>query len=430
MCVFCWLFDMPVGYDFIPVAPSNNKRSFDVLIVGAGPAGNLAAHRLTAAGHSVAVLDWRGNIGDKLCTGIIGRECKEAYPPAADHILRETDSATVVAPSGRAFALRKNSPQAYVIDRVAYVASFAERAQAAGAEYVLGPRVGGIEVGPHGVTVTTSLGDQTQTQKWSARALVLASGFGSPLVRMAGIDVPPGGAFMTGSQAEATIDGLDETRVYLGSKVAPGSFGWVVPINDSRALVGLVTRQKLNGHMSDFVSALRAEGTIGDVVESPQRWGIPVRPLARTYGERVVVVGDAAGLAKPTTGGGIYYALLSGELAARTLDKALTEDDLSARRLKAYERAWKNLLGKELKIGYFARLLYEALGDKQIEFLLGQVMSDEVRPELLDSDEVSFDWHSGFIKRALAHRSVGRTLRALGPASLQSVAGGIRSLAG
>jgi len=414
------------------VAPSNNKRLFDVVIVGAGPAGNLAAQRLATSGHSVAVLDWRHDIGDKLCTGIIGRECKEAYPPAPEHILRETDSATVVAPSGQTFTVSKNSPQAYVVDRVAYVASFAQRAMAAGAEYVLGPRVTNIDVGQDGVTVTTSLNSesQTQTQTWKARALVLASGFGSPLVRMAGIDVSPGGAFMTGSQAEATAEGLDQTRVYLGSKVAPGSFGWVVPITPARALVGLVTRRKLNGHMSDFVSALRTEGTIGNVIESPQRWGIPVRPLSRTYGERVVVVGDAAGLAKPTTGGGIYYALLSGELAASTLDEALSERNLSARRLKKYEQAWKSKLGKELKIGYCARLMYEALGDRQIEFLLRELMSDRVRAELLDSDDVSFDWHSGFIKQALAHRTVGRALLALGPAGLQSVAGGIRSLAG
>ncbi len=410
------------------MAPYNKKRLYDALIVGAGPAGNLSAHRLATAGHSVAVLDWRRNIGDKLCTGIIGRECKEAYPPADDHILRETASAIIVAPSGRTFTLRKRSPQAYIIDRVAYVASFAERARAAGAEYLLGPRVVEIDIGPDEVTVITSLDDRSQT--FRARALVLASGFGSPLVRMAGIDISPGGAFMTGSQAEATITDLVETRVYLGSRIAPGSFGWVVPINGSRALVGLVTRRKLNGHMSDFVSAMRAEGTIGDVVESPQRWGIPVRPLVRTYGERMVVIGDAAGLAKPTTGGGIYYALLSGELASKTLGEALSEGDLSARRLREYERSWKSVLGKELKIGYFARLMYESLGDRQIEFLLGQVMSDDIRPELLDSGEVSFDWHSGFIKRALAHRTIGRALRALGPAGLHSVAGGIRSLAG
>jgi digeranylgeranylglycerophospholipid reductase len=419
-----------VSYDFVLVAPSNNNRLFDVVIVGAGPAGNLAAQRLATAGHSVAVLDWRQDIGDKLCTGIIGRECKEAYPPAPEHILRETDSATVVAPSGETFTVSKSSPQAYVVDRVAYVASFAESAMAAGAEYVLGPRVTNIDVGHDGVTIITSLEGESQTQNWKARALVLASGFGSPLIRMAGIDVSPGGAFMTGSQAEATVEGLDATRVYLGSKVAPGSFGWVVPIAPTRALVGLVTRQKLNGHMSDFVSALRTDGTIDDVVESPQRWGIPVRPLSRTYGERVMVVGDAAGLAKPTTGGGIYYALLSGELAASTLDEALSEDDLSARRLKKYEQAWKSKLGKELKIGYYARLMYEALGDRQIEFLLKEIMSDRVRPDLLDSDDVSFDWHSGFIKQALAHRTVGRALLALGPAGLQSVAGGIRSLAG
>ena len=414
-------------YDLNSVPHSIKKRLYDAIVVGAGPAGNLAAHRLAEAGHSVAVIDWRRNIGDKLCTGIIGRECRYAYPPDDGHIYRAAASATVVAPSGRTFTIKRESPQAYIIDRVAYVASIAANAERAGARFELGHRVSSIDVDREAVTVRTT--DEGGSHAFRARVLVVASGFGSPVVAMAGLD-NGGGTFMTGSQVEVTVRDVEETRVYLGSKVVPGSFGWVVPFDGSRALVGLVTRRRLNGHMSGFVSALRSNGVIEDVMGAPQKWGIPVRPLGRTYGERVVVVGDAAGLAKPITGGGIYYALISGELAAQTLGAALETDDLSARSMKAYERAWKSKLGRELRIGYLARLMYEALGDRQIEFLLAELMADGVRPDLVDSEDVSFDWHSGFIKRALSHRTVGRLLWALKSEGLHSVAGTARSLAG
>jgi len=385
---------------------------FDVLVLGAGPAGNLAAQRLASSGHSVCVIDWRQNIGDKLCTGIIGRECMERYGADLADVYHEARSAVLVSPSGKRFPVSNPNPQAYIIDRVAFVASLARKAQRAGAVYRLGPRVVDIQIDGTGVTVYTKHGAVLETVKGSLA--IVASGFSSPLVSIAGL--ANGGHLdaMLGCQAEVEAPGLTETEIYLGDTIAPGSFGWLVPLAESRALAGIVTRQKLNGHMGHFMENLLRTGRIRSVIKRSQSWGVPVKPLPRTYATRVLVAGDAAGLAKPTTGGGIYYALLSGDIAAQTAHEAIVEGDFSARKLKGYEKGWKAVLGSELRVGYIARVLYEYLGDQRVESLVEKMASLEVQGDLIGSSDFAFDRHSGVIKKAIAHQVLGKFFTSIG----------------
>ncbi len=373
----------------------------------------MAALRLSERGHRVAVVDWRHDIGDKLCTGIVGIECGRRFPPDEGHVIREAKAATIVSPAGRRYSIERREPHALIIDRVSYVAALARRAEAAGAELILGPRVSRVEVSDSDVSVTVSCGKGRDSL--SARLLVLASGFGSPLVRAAGLPNGRNDGYMTGVQAEVIVDGVEDTEVYLGERIAPGSFGWLVPLDGSRALAGIVSRKRLNGHMDRFLSDLRSDGRVREVTKGPARWGIPLRPAQRTYADRVLVVGDAAGLVKPTTGGGIYYALLSGEIAAETAAEALSAGDLSARRLRGYERGWKAVFGRELTVGYYARMLYEALRDDQIDRLQSELWSSGLKDDLIDQREFSFDWHGGVILKALNHRRLGALFRSFGP---------------
>ena len=383
---------------------------YDALIVGAGPAGNIAALDLSRRGYRVAVLDWRHEIGDKLCTGIIGAEGAARFPPDKEHVRVEARSATVVSPAGERYHVARPETQALIIDRVAYVAAIARRAMEAGAHYRLGTRVSNIEVSSGAVRVTTAEADQHL-----AKLVIIASGFGSPLLGMVGLGNGSAREHMVGAQVEVTVGELDGTEVYLGEHVAPGSFGWLVPLSDSRGYVGLLSRHKLNGHLAAFVSALRSSGKVRDVIEEPRRWGIPLKPLGKTYGDRVLVVGDTAGLVKPTTGGGIYYAFRSGEIAAEVAGEALDADDLSARRLRDYQSRWKALFGRELSVAYAGRMLYEGLGDRRIESLLDTLCSKGIQDELLGCKEFSFDWHSGVILKALQHRYLGAMIGTFGP---------------
>ncbi len=374
----------------------------DVIVMGAGPAGNGAAYRLAALGHDVVVLEYREQIGDKLCTGIVGGECIERFGPVKPRVLHELWATTFVLPSGKTIRIDMGRPYAYVIDRVHFVTSLALKAQQAGAVYPLNRRVTGVAVDGEGVTVrAVSAGGE---EVFKGRALVLATGFASRFTKALGLGTVED--FVFGVQAEVRTEGLMETELYLGRRVAPGFFGWATPTSDGHALVGLLARRSPINYLKYLISNLRAQGKVVEVTGKPGKWGIPLTPLPRTYSERVLVVGDAAGQVKPTTGGGIYYSLLCAELAAETLHKALALEDLSARRLREYETLWKKRLGRELRVGFYARRIYEALGDRQVEYLMNTIARNGIHRDIVQGRLSSFDWHAELILKGMSHRAI------------------------
>ena len=379
----------------------------DVIVVGAGPAGNNAALSLASQGYGVTVIDSRENIGDKLCTGLVGEECFRRYPIDSGLVYRDISAASVIAPSSEVVRFETPSPVARVVNRVAYVSSFADRATEAGAEYRLGHRVVRLDQCKDRVSVVTESGTT------DARSLVLATGFGSQLNRQLGLGEPSD--YVVGVQALVQTDGVDEVEVYLGRDVAPGFFAWLVPTQPGYALAGLLVRKNAPERFANFVSARQMEGKITELVDKPSCWGIPLRPLRKTYANRVVVVGDAAGHVKPTTGGGIFYSLMASEVASETLQHALREDQLSANRLATYQKEWKSLLSNELEVGYSARRLFEFLGDSHISSLMCQAGKNGFDSELAASQDVFFDWHSSMIGKIMGHPTLGGVLRLVNP---------------
>src|SRR5207237_5740629 len=110
----------------------------------------------------------------------------------------------------------------------------------------------------------------------------------------------------------------------------------------------------------------------------PRQKILPLAPIARTYADRLLAVGDAAGLVKATTGGGIYYSLVSAALAADVLAPALTEDDLGADRLRPYEDAWRLRLSDGFDAQLALRLIAPRLTAGDIEQLLGLAVTDGI----------------------------------------------------
>jgi len=125
-------------------------------------------------------------------------------------------------------------------------------------------------------------------------------------------------------------------------------------------------------------------------------------PLRRSYAERVLVIGEAAGQVKATTGGGIYYGLLAARLAAETISTAFATGSFSAAGLRPYERAWQSLLADELSLGLAFRKLYGWLGDRQLDGLLRYIARNGLK-ELIRR-KANFDWHRELIT------DLGRTL--------------------
>jgi flavin-dependent dehydrogenase len=241
---------------------------------------------------------------------------------------------------------------------------------------------------------------------FEARAVVIASGCDSKLVN--GLGLGRVGDFVMGAQAEVETIGVDEVEVYLGQEIAPSFFAWLVPTSPNRALVGLLSRRSPGLYLKKFMLSLLAWGKIASAEAGMSYRRIALKSLTRTYGQRLMVVGSAAGQIKPINGGGIYYGLLCADLAADSLHQALQNDALSARNLANYEREWKRKLGWELKVGHWTRRLYEVLGDKQIDRIFDIIGSDGIGEALLKADDLSFDWHGGVVLRLIGHRALSR----------------------
>ena len=132
--------------------------------------------------------------------------------------------------------------------------------------------------------------------------------------------------------------------------------------------------------------------------------------LSKTYGDRVLAVGEAAGQVKTTTGGGIFFGLLCSDFAAEVLGARIRENHLSSHGLFEYEKLWKNAIQKEILVGYYTRKICERLSDSQIESMFQIAKSDGVLP--LIKKKGNFDWQSEVIL-ALAKRAPFKSLQSV-----------------
>ena len=149
-------------------------------------------------------------------------------------------------------------------------------------------------------------------------------------------------------------------------------------------------------------------GHRADDLGTPRQKILPLAPISRTYGDRLLAIGDAAGLVKPTTGGGIYYSLVSAALAADMLADAVPQNDLSARRLSVYEQRWRARLSAEFQAQTRLRLLAHRMTDTDIEELFELARTDGVMPIVRRT--ASFNRHRKLILALLKHPPVRQLL--------------------
>jgi digeranylgeranylglycerophospholipid reductase len=371
---------------------------FDVAVIGAGPAGSRTALQLAGGGHNVVVFEKHPVIGCKnCCTGILSQKCLAQYSVPEKVIYRRLNSARLFSPSGQSLRVCVTQPQAGIVNRPQFDQWLAEQANSAGVKYRLNCEV--TQLNPVQGAVEIEYCNAGFTCKAMARAVVLADGFNSVLARRSGLGQPVYQA--TGVQAEVEAAQCEEVEVYFSQKLAPGFFAWLAPTRTGKALAGLMTRESPQLHLRRWLHQLAAEHRI-EKREYPVKFcGIPLKPLNSTVRERLLVVGDAAGQVKPTTGGGVYWGMLCADIAAQTLHNAIENDDFSRRSLSQYEKEWHALLRPELQREYFARRAYQLLSDNQIESLLTTIRHNGIADTLIRNDYASFDNHGALLLKAL-----------------------------
>jgi digeranylgeranylglycerophospholipid reductase len=376
---------------------------YDVVVIGGGPVGSQVAYRLARNGYKVVVVDRKRRLDEPVCcTGLISKECVNRFDIDESVVLRWVNSARLFPPSGKALRVWRQETQACIVDRPALNLALAQRAQERGVEYVLNSPVKSIEV--HRDRVRIESGQSGKGQVFEARTAVIANGFNSKLVE--GLGMGRIGDFAVGVQAEVETKCADEVEVYLGQEIAPAFFAWLVPTLPHRALVGLLSHRRPGFYLRRLLVSLAGQGKIASSEAEFSYGGVALKPLAKTYRERIIVVGDAAGHVKPTTGGGIYYGLLCADIAADSLHQALENGNLSAKSLANYEKSWKRKLGKELKLGYWGRKFYELLSDRQIDKIFDIIRTNGIDKAFLEEDDLTFDWHSKVVIKLLRHRAL------------------------
>lgn len=296
----------------------------DVVVVGAGPAGSSAAHRLARAGLRVVMLDRARFPRDKPCGGGVTARGLGLIPadiaPVVERRVTRVDLGMGYA-SPDILAVESAETMVHMTQRRRLDAYLAEAAAAQGADFRDGVRVRGVRHADGGVDVETDAGTLR------ARALVGADGANGAARAALGVPAPAYAVALEGNLPRGAGGFADEAyadRALLEFATVPGGYGWIFPKGDHLNFgVGgyLDEGPRLRDHLADMC---RAHGADPDALEHVRGHRLPIRrPGTPVAVGRCVLVGDAAGLVDPFSGDGMYEAFMSSAIASRCVADVL-----------------------------------------------------------------------------------------------------------
>ncbi len=350
------------------------KDSYDVIVVGAGPAGSITAKTAAERGLSVLLIEKRQEIGEPVrCAEAISvKGLAEFIEPDQKWICAKIRHARFISPSGRSIEFKdRNNDIAYVLDRKLFDRDLARKAAGAGADIYSKTQATGLitEQGIVKGITGKCLGDDFEAR---AQVVVAADGIESRVARWAGINTtlrrPDIGACVQYHIVHPDVRS-DCFEFYLGNRRCPGGYVWVFPKGDGEANVGLgMTLNVTSGkpplsYLNDFV----AERFPGASVLQAFSGGVPVgRRLQHISTDGLVLVGDAARLSDPATGEGILNGMISGRIAGNVIADAIASGDVSAGELKRYDDEISAHMGTVLDRNYLVKQFIMSCSDLEL----------------------------------------------------------------
>jgi len=358
------------------------KDNYDFLVIGGGPGGAIAARTAASEGYSVLLVEKRPAIGAPVrCAEGIGKEAlAEFIKPDERWISAEIKRAELVAPDGVSMIVGSEmagSKVGYILDRKVFDRELVWQAAEAGAEVMVKTRAT-APVMADGKVKGAVVDFCGKRMKVHADITIAADGVESKFSRWCGIETAvPVREIMSSAQYLMTDIDIDPatTVFYLGNKVAPEGYLWVFPKGERTANVGVGISGKKSGpghrakdYLGHFIAEKFPDGKTIECVVG----GVSVcRPLEKTVADGLMIVGDAARVVDPMTGGGIYNAMFTGKLAVEVGVKALSAGDLSRESLMPYDQGWRaSPVGKTIARNWHIKEKFVTMSDAKLNTII------------------------------------------------------------
>ena len=350
---------------------------YDVVTVGGSISGLLASREIAESGFKVKVLEDDLEIGlPEKCDGLVSIRCLEAIgiAPTSRLIQNNIKKAVVYSPNGSSIEIDASNQGIVVLDRSKFDRELAKNASNSGAEIELGQRVNKKNQEDKSVTIFT------ETASYTSKWVVNAVGY-SALPILEKKTLPAAKFEVYGNWFKK-----DTIEIYFDQRKTPGYFLWVIPISSDIAKVGSagigVNQFQI---LDDFIKERK-----GSVVKKTAAQIVVGGPINQFVSGNIVTVGDAAGQAKPTTGGGIYSGGVGGILAGKYLSESLSSDD--NQKIFKYEKIWRKLFNKEFRSQSQIRGILNKIDNSKIDKIFNIIKNSNILERIsLESD---FDYHS------------------------------------
>lgn len=373
--------------------------SYDVVVVGGGPAGSIAARHAAMAGARTLVIEEHAASGSPVqCTGLVSSKTLDVcgIEPGA-WVYQRIRGAHIFSPDGSSISIGGEKVRAFVIDRRIFDRLLLQRAAEAGADVMMKTKAVGLGL-RSGLELRPGLGKRqgramgkkvleviTNGKRYdiSTGVVIGADGIQGSIARWSALGQVQ--KVLSGVQIETAYDveNTDHVEVFLGSEV-PGFFAWAVPVSENTARVGLCvdharTHLSAYEHLKRFLHTNpRMKERAGKGCSDMLVGCIPLGSQSRTVADGVIITGDAAGQVKPTSGGGVYMGALCAKIAGEVAAKAALSGDTSGGELMEYDRRWREHVGRELAVGMRIHNVFGRMGDEDFNELIRFFAEPEV----------------------------------------------------